>query len=71
MNAGQNDPLMPENELVAKAKLDIRDGRIHYRLYQQDGTMQPMDCPDTPSNRLCVSWIQAHDRYTPGGANAA
>lgn len=55
-----------ENELVTKARLDLHDGRIHYRLYQQDGTMQAMDCADTPSNRLCVSWFQAHDRYTTG-----
>ena len=54
-----------ENELVSKARLDTRGDRLHYRLYQQDGSMQAMDCPDTPSNRQCVSWFQAHDRYTP------
>ena len=54
------------NELLVKAKLDIRDGRIHYRLYQQDGSMQSMDCQDTLSNRQFVSWVQAHDRYTVG-----
>lgn len=45
------------------SKLKIRDGAVHYRLYQQDGTMQPMSCADTPSNRLFVSWVQIHDRY--------
>jgi len=54
-----------ENELVSKARLDTRGDWLHYRLYQQDGSMQAMDCPDTPSNRQCVSWFQAHDRYTP------
>lgn len=52
------------NELLTKARLDIRDGVIHYRLYQQDGSMEAMTCRDTASNRLFVSWVQAHDRYT-------
>lgn len=55
------------NDLKVKARLGIREGEIHYGIYQQDGSMQPMSCKDTPSNRLYVSWIQAHDRYTPGG----
>jgi hypothetical protein len=59
------------NELLAKARLDIRDGEIHYRLYRQDGSMQPMSCRDTPSNRLFVSWAQAHDRYTVGRKEGA
>lgn len=46
------------------SKLDIRDGVIHYRLYQQDGTMQPMTCRDTFDARLFVSWVQKFDRYT-------
>lgn len=46
------------------SKLDIRDGVIHYRLYQQDGSLQPMTVKDTYSNRLLISWIQIHDRYT-------
>jgi hypothetical protein len=54
-----------ENELIIKAKLEIRDGVIHYRIYQQDGSLQPMKCPDTLPNRLYVSWFQAHDRHTP------
>lgn len=50
------------------SKLDIRDGVIHYRLYQQDGALQPMTVKDTYEMRLLVSWIQAHDRYTPAEA---
>lgn len=50
------------------SKLRIADGRIHYRLYQQDGKMVDMDCADTPSNRLCVSWMQIHDAPPPGAA---
>lgn len=53
------------NDLKDRARLDVRDGVIHYAVYQQDGSMQPMTCPDTTSNRLFVSWVQAHDRYTP------
>jgi hypothetical protein len=45
-------------------RLRIVDGMIHYRLYQQDGTMQDMICKDTQSNRLFVSWVQKFDRYT-------
>jgi hypothetical protein len=44
------------------SKLDIRDGVIYYRIYQQDGSMRPMTAPDTMHNRQCVSWIQIHDR---------
>lgn len=44
------------------SKLHLRDGRIDYFLYRQDGTRQPMNCADTPSNRLFVSWMQQHDR---------
>lgn len=45
------------------SKLDIRDGMIHYKLYQQDGTFQAMTAEDNMSNRRYVSWIQIHDRY--------
>ena len=41
-----------------------RGETIHYRLYQQDGTMQPMACSNTQSNRLFVSWVQKFDRYS-------
>lgn len=47
------------------SKLDRRDGVIYYKLYRQDGTMEPMTCPDTYANRCYVSWMQIHDRYTP------
>lgn len=48
------------------SKLNIKNGRIHYFLYQQDGTKQPMSCADTPSNRLIVAWFQIHDSPTTG-----
>jgi hypothetical protein len=48
-------------------KLDCRGGAIHYKLYRQDGTMQPMCAPDTPDNRFAVEWMQQHDRYTKHG----
>lgn len=51
--------------LLETAKLDIRNGAIHYKIYQQDGSMQPMTCRDTTSNRVFISWLQSHDRYTP------
>ena len=57
-------PEWPPCDLTDFSKLDIRGGRIHYRLYQQDGAMQKMDCADNYDNRLYVSWIQIHDRYT-------
>ena len=44
------------------SKLRIQGGAILYRIYQQDGSMVDMSCPDTPSNRHVVDWIQAHDR---------
>ena len=46
------------------SKLRIVDGIIHYRMYQQDGSMTNMTVKDTYSNRLFVSWVQIHDRYT-------
>ena len=46
-------------------KVNVVDGEIHYKLYQQDGTFQHMRCKDTLSNHLYVSWMQIHDRYTP------
>lgn len=57
---------MTGNPLIDRARINTADGVINYRLYQQDGSMQPMTCKDTLSNRLIVSWIQAHDRYTVG-----
>lgn len=52
------------------SKLDIRDGSIFYRIYAQDGTFIGMSCKDTFSNRLFVSWVQIHDRYTVHGDRA-
>ena len=49
------------------SRLDIRDGMIHYRLYQQDGSLAPMTARDMPDNRLFVSWVQIHDRYSGFG----
>lgn len=48
------------------SKLRISGGRIHYFLYQQDGSKQPMSCEDTLSHRLLVSWLQIHDSPTTG-----
>ena len=45
------------------SKLDIRDGIIHYKLYDQEGRFTPMTIRDSYSNRLFVSWVQIHDRY--------
>ena len=59
----QYRPAWPACDLTDFSKLRIVDGRIHYRLYQQDGTMQDMDCADTRENRMTISWFQIHDRY--------
>lgn len=48
-------------------KLTIRDGWIFYKLYRQDGTMQPMEIIDTLHNRRFVAWVKIHDRYTVHG----
>jgi hypothetical protein len=50
------------------SKIKGRDGRIWYRIYQQDGSLQDMECRDTYDNRVIVSLIQIHDRWT--GASA-
>ncbi len=47
------------------SKLKIVDGVIHYAIYQQDGSMQPMSCSDTLQNRTYVAWMQIHDRMAP------
>lgn len=36
-------------------------GKIKYFIYQQDGSKQWMECRDTLSNRLFISWMQIHD----------
>lgn len=43
------------------SKLRIDNGRIYYKIRQQDGTFQSMDCKDTTSNRYFVQWVQIHD----------
>ena len=48
------------------SKLNIKDGVIYYKLYNQDGTMTEMTVADTYSNRLFVSMVQIHDRYVNG-----
>ena len=53
------------------SKLNRRDGVIHYKLYNQDGTFQPMTVEDTLSMRLFVSWVQKFDRYTVDKDNLA
>ena len=59
----QYKPQWPSCDLTDFSKLRIADGRIRYRLYRQDGTMQDMNCADTRENRMTVSWFQIHDRY--------
>lgn len=53
-----------KSEIRDFSKLQISGGVIHYRLYQQDGTMVSMATRDTYSARLFVSWVQIHDRHT-------
>lgn len=53
-----------KSEIRDFSKLDIRDGVIHYKLYQQDGSMTSMTVKDTYEMRLFVSWVQVHDRYS-------
>ncbi len=50
-----------DNPLIDLSKLQIKDGRIYYFLYQQDNSKQEMSCKDTQANRLCVAWMQIHD----------
>jgi len=52
--------------LVDLAKLRLSEGMIHYFLYQQDGTRQPMSCRDTAPNRIIVAWMQIHDSPLTG-----
>ena len=47
-------------------KVRRTNGRIHYFLYQQNGSKQAMHCADTPSNRIFISWMQIHDAPPPG-----
>lgn len=39
---------------------------LQYTIRQQDGTLQPMACPDTTSNRLFVQYVaKAEGHYKP------
>ena len=42
-------------------KLNIKDGMIHYKIRQQDGSFVSMTVPDTQNTRMFVQWIQIHD----------
>ena len=55
-------PVYKINEL--RQRLDIRDGVIYYKLYQQDGSMTEMTCADTVSNCRFIEWVKVHDRYS-------
>ncbi len=60
--------LQLDNPLIDLSKLRIENGRIHYFLYQQDGSKQPMSCADTHANRLNVAWMQIHDSPLTGSS---
>lgn len=62
-----NEPRPEPMALHDFSKLKIAEGVIHYSIYQQDGSLQPMTCQDTLSNRYFVSWVQKFDRYTVHG----
>lgn len=47
--------------LVDLAKLDIRNGVIHYKIRQQDDSFVEMTLPDTLHWRRFVAWVQIHD----------
>lgn len=70
-NTGLGDYLIPVKFKPERcshydhSKLRIGDGVIHFSLFQQDGSLQPMTMPDNYQNRCYVSWFQIHDRYTP------
>lgn len=61
---GANDEIEYEKcDIHDFSKLNIKDGVIHYKLYNQEGGFVNMTVKDTLSNRLFVSWVQIHDRY--------
>lgn len=47
--------------MIDLSKLNLKNGRILYKIRQQDGSFQSMNCPDTQSNRMFVAWVQIHD----------
>lgn len=48
-------------------RLDIEDGQIHFRIYDQEGNLQPFVLKDSTDNRHFVDWVKHHDRYTIHG----
>lgn len=50
------------NSLEPTRPLDIRDGFIHYELYDQEGVLRQAKCADTTSNRYFVVWCRKFDR---------
>lgn len=42
-------------------------GNILYSIRDQDGTLTPMKCKDTQSNRMFVQWLRVHDGYSGSG----
>jgi len=66
----QRQNLLPRKQIIEKgrmqmaydlSKLNIRDGRIFYKVRQQDDRFIEMDCSDTTSHRHFVQWVQIHD----------
>ena len=47
--------------MIDLSKLDIRNGVIHYKVRQQDGSFVAVTVKDTYDMRLFVSWLQIHD----------
>lgn len=47
--------------MIDYSKLMICNGKIHYKIRQQDDSFVWMTVKDTFSNRLFVSWVQIHD----------
>lgn len=43
------------------------DVRIHYQVYDQEGKLVEMQCPDSTSNRFLVLWLRQCDRYNGVG----
>lgn len=42
--------------------LDIRDGKIHYLIYNQENVLVDATCEDSISNRHFVVWLRKFDR---------
>lgn len=50
------------NSLEATRPLDIRDGRIHFNIYGQDGHFVALDIADNQYTRMFVVWLRKYDR---------